>query len=212
MRPKKFDIDPDNVDTDIVAASQTLATGGGALTLATTSLDYGRQLGVACVGDETGNTFAVVGTDTDGYAQSETVTGVSATTAETTKYYKTVSSITGSAATATGGVSVGTVDELSTQTIPLDWRSDSAAAVNVDVTGTVNFTVQYTFDDIQRPGQSPRSAAQNGQWLDITAFAAKTADTVGTAPLGATALRLIINSYSNGAEIQMNVNQTTSRH
>jgi hypothetical protein len=211
MRPKEFDVDPDNVDTDLVAASQTLATGGGALTLTTTSLDYARQLGVACVGNETGNTFTVVGTDADGYAQTEAVAGVSATTAETAKYFKTISSITGSAATATGGVSVGTVDELATQTIPLDWRSDVTAAVNVDVTGTVNFTVQYTFDDIQRPGQSVQSAAQNAQWLDITAFSSKTADTVGTAPLGATALRLVINSYSNGAEVQMNVNQTTSR-
>lgn len=211
MRPKEYDIDPDNVDTDLVAASQTLATGGGSLTLSTTSLDYARQLGIACAGNETGNTFAVVGTDADGYAQSENVAGVSATTAETSKYYKTISSITGSSATATGGVSVGTVDELITQTIPLDWRSDIAAAINVDVTGTINFTVQQTFDDVQRPGQSPQSALQNAQWVDITALAAKTADTTSTASVGATAVRLVVNSYTNGAEIQMNVNQSSAR-
>lgn len=211
MRPKEYDIDPDDVDTNLIAESQTTTTAGGNLTLATTSLDYARQIGITSAGNDTGLTFTVVGTDPDGYTQTEDITGVSATVAESTKYYKVISSIAVDGATTTGGVIVGTVDELVTQTIPLDWRSDVAANLNVDVTGTINFTVQETFDDIQRPGLSAQSAAQNAQWINITALTSKTADTNSVATVGAHGVRLVVNSYTNGAEIQLNVNQPTSR-
>ena len=99
---------------------------------------------------------------------------------------------------------IGWVDEVSTPAIPLNWRSESAATINVDVTGTIDFTVQETFDDIQSLG------IQNAQWLSITALATKTADTTSKSTVGATAIRLIVNSYSSGAELQMNVVQPDS--
>ena len=209
MRPKEFDVDPVNVDADGICQSQTTA-GAGNLTIngalasgGAATLDYARQIGITSDGNDSGNTFTVTGTDADGYALTEDVTGPNAGTVETTGYFKTVTTVAIGGATV-GNITVGTVDEVSTQTIPLNWRAQAAAAINVDVTGTINFTVQETFDAVQVEGQS---AIQNVQWTDISALASKTADTKSTASVGATAARLIVNSYSAGAELQMNVVQ-----
>lgn len=211
MRLKEFDIDLDAVDADGIALSQA-PTSGGTLTLngpLGTTLDYARQVAVASVGNDTGVTFTITGTDADGYALTDAITGASAGATESTEYFKTITSIANSAATATGGVTVGTVDEALTQTIPLDWRSDTAANINVDVTGTINYTLEQTFDDVQRPGLAPRSAAANSQWLAVATAGA--ADATLQPTLGATAIRLMVNSYATGGELQMNVVHPTGR-
>lgn len=207
MLLSEIDIDPDDADTNLIAEAQTPLDAGN-LTLATTTLDYARQIGITSDDNDSGRTFTITGTDADGYSQTEEVTGPNATIAESAKYFKTITTIAVDAATA-GEIIVGTVDELVTRTIPLDRVSPHAAAINVDVTGTIDVTVQQTFDNVQRLGSDyvGDSAAQNAQWLDISALAAKTADTTSTATVGATAIRLKVNSYTNGAEIQMNVNQ-----
>lgn len=211
-RPKEYDVDVADANLTGFASNVT----GAAFTLtanaATDGLAHQVSIRNDSVTDHSGKTVTLVGTDADGYALTEAVTGPgTSATVESAGYFLTLTSATPSGTIGADTFDIGWVDEVSTQSIPLDWRSDVTAAINVDVTGTVDFTVQYTFDDIQRPGQAARSAAQNGQWIDLTALAAKTADTVSTAPLGATAIRLLINSYSSGAELQMNVNHTTSR-
>jgi hypothetical protein len=219
MRLKEYDVDPVDVDPDGLCESQTPAAGGvqslaldGALIVGGVFTDAagGRQLVITAVGNESARTFTVTGTDPDGYALTEAITGPNATTTESTEYFKTVTGITTDDDTA-GAITVGTVDELATHTIPLNWRWDDGATINVDVDGTIDFTVQQTFDDVQRPGEAPRSAHQNAQWINITALAAKTADTTAISTVGATAIRLLVNSYSSGGELQMNVNQAMMR-
>lgn len=215
MRLKEYDIDPADVDADGIAESQTPAAGGaqnltldGALISGGVFTDAagGRQIAIASDGNDSARTFTVTGTDPDGYALTEAVTGPNIATVESAEYFKTVTSITVDDDTA-GAITVGTVDELVTQTIPINWRADTAAALNVNVTDTIDFTVQQTFDNVLRGGLPNQSAYQNAQWIDIAALADKTADTTSTSTLGATAVRLMINSYSSGAEVQMNVNQ-----
>ncbi len=212
MRLKEYDVDPANASLTGFASNVT----GAAFTLTATSSGDGLAHQVSIkndtANDHSGKTVTLVGTDADGYALTEVVTGpgVSATV-ESTGYFKTLTSATPSATIGADTFDIGWVDEVATQSIPLDWRSDVAAAINVDVTGTIDFTVQQTFDDVQRPGQTPQSATQNVQWLAISALSAKTADTTSTSTVGATAIRLIVNSYTDTAELQMNVNQTTSR-
>lgn len=215
MKAKEYDFDPVDVDVDGICESQTPAAGGvqslsldGALVSGGVFTDAagGRQIGVASDGVDTARVFTLTGTDPDGHALTATVTGVNASTVETTEYFKTITGITVDDDTA-GAITVGTVDELVSQTIPINWRGEIAATLNVDVTGTIDFTVQETFDDVQRPGLAVQSASVNAQWLDISALADKTADTTAQSTLGATAVRLMVNSYSSGAEAQMNVNQ-----
>lgn len=208
MRPKEFDFDPVDADPDGLVETVTPVGAGavvmdGALTSgAAATLDYARKLNVTSDGADSGVTFTFTGTDQDLKAQTEVVTGPASTTVESTKYFKTVTSIVISGA-GTGNITIGTVDELSSQTIPLDYVSDVPAAISVDITGTINFTVQETYSDIQ----VSLLASQSARWLDITALAAKTADTNSTATQGATAIRFVVNSYSSGAEAQMNLVQ-----
>lgn len=208
MRPNVIDVDLVDVDADGIATSQTpLAAGNLTLDGALTSggvftADVPRIILITAVGNESGRTFTVTGTDQNGASQTEAITGPNATTAASTKYWKTVTQIAVDDATA-NAVTVGTVATTavaSTHTYPLDYLSPYAANIHVDVTGTINFTVQETFVDVLG-GTAP-------VWSSITALASKTADTTSTASVGATAVRLIVNSYSSGAELQFYTTQT----
>jgi hypothetical protein len=212
MRPKRFDFDFADVDPDGLAKAQAVA-GAGALSLdgdlisggSFTSADgMGHQLGVLSAGDDSLITFTVVGTDANGKALSEAVAGSAGApgTSETTKYFYTVSSVTASGAAA-GNVSVGTVDEVESQTIPLDYACENSAALFADITGTLNYTIQECFDLFQET----ELAIQSVQWSAITAFSAKTADVKDAATRGATGIRFITSSYTNGAEAQLYVAQ-----
>lgn len=205
MRPKEFDVDPDNESLTGLASN---VTGAGPWTPTTTAMPDGLAHQVSIrndtANDHSAKTITLVGTDADGEAQTETLAGPNnAATVESAKYYKTLTSVSIDATIGADTFDIGWVDEVVTQTYPIDWRSDAPAAIAVDVTGTINFTVQQCLKDIQ----SLAKPAQDAPWMDITALASKTADTQSTAALGATAIRLKINSYSAGAEAQMQVSQ-----
>jgi hypothetical protein len=211
-RMQSFDIDPADVDADGLAQSQTpLASGNltlnGALISGgsfTESSGHGRQLGIASVGDDSGRTFTVTGTDADGTAITETITGPNATTVESTRYFKTVSSVAVDAATA-GAITVGTVDELATKTYFLNRQSDTGALVQFDVTGTINLTAQVSAHDIRNNYTNQEAIP----WVATTATALvnATADALGRLDAGASVARFIVNSYSSGAEVQVYVSE-----
>jgi len=205
MRPKQFDVDPANVSLTGFASNVTGATF--TLTANNSGDGLAHQVSIKndSATDHSGKTVTLVGTDADGKALTEVVTGpATSATVESTGYFKTLTSATPSATIGADTFDIGWVDEVSTQTIPINWRASVGATVNVDVTGTINFTVQETFDDVQVVGQS---AIQSVQWVAIGALSAKTVDTVSSASVGARALRLIVNSYTNTAELQMTVVQ-----
>lgn len=208
-RPKEIDIDPVDVDDDGVVAAETLAaagnfTIGGALASGgSVTFDYPRQLIQTTVGNESARTFTITGTDEDGVAQTLAMAGLNATTGETAQYWSTVTQIASDDATA-NDVKFGTVDEIQTKTYPLNFYSDDAATISVDVTGTIDFTVQETFDSVL----DLSSPAVNATWADISALADKTADTTSTATKNATAVRITVNSYSSGAELQARIIQS----
>jgi hypothetical protein len=196
MRPYELDIDLDNVDADGIAQSQTPSSAGN-LTLngaLGTTLDYARIIIITSAAD-------------DGKAITDAVTGANAGVAVSAKFFKTITSIAVDAATA-GAVTVGTRNSTSvalSKTVPINFYAPEAATVSVDVTGTISFTVQETFDDIL--GQSPTLAT----WYDVTALAAKSADTTSKISANATAVRVKINSYTDTAELQARIIQSMYR-
>lgn len=202
-------IDPNDVDADGIAEAQAVA-GAGALTLDGALVsggvytgDFARQIGILSAGDDSLITFTVTGTDADRKAISEVVTGAAGApgTAETTLYFLTVSSVVASAAAA-GNVSVGTVDEFVTNTIPLDKYNSEPATVSMqDVTGTINFSLQQTFTDLQKTDTIEFFAANE------TAFTGSTTATYGDIDNHATGIRLVVNSYTNGASLELVINQ-----
>ena len=88
-------------NTASIAALQTTA-GATALNLTSTGANvvtlgqftFGMKITITSAGDESDIGFAIVGTDLSGAAASETLTGPNATTVTSTKFYKTITSIT----------------------------------------------------------------------------------------------------------------------
>lgn len=85
--------------------------GAGALTLLQTTLDVPRNIIITSAGDDTGDTFVVLGEDEYGVVMSETITGANAGVAAGKKAFKEITSITASGASA-GNVSIGFGDVL----------------------------------------------------------------------------------------------------
>lgn len=207
MRPFEVDIDPSNVDPNGLCAA---ITGAGPWTIADAEFvanDSGdslaHRLNLTSTANLAGITITLAGTDADGKALTEAIAGPNNNTVETTGYFLTLTSVTAGATLGANTMDIGWVDEVMTKTYPINWRSHDGAANGVDVTGTVDYTVQESFEDIQ----NVTNPAQNASWYPITALSAKTADLVAVGTIHATAERLIINSYTDTAEIQWQVSQ-----
>jgi len=211
-RISTIDLDPVDVDADGIAQAQTPG-GAGNFTLngdlisggVFTSSDGGaRQLLFTTVDNESGDTYTITGTDADGRAQTETVTGPNATTGESTKYFLTVTQIATSGA-ATDTVAIGTVDEMSSRTFPLNRHADTGALIHMNVTGTIDWTVQITGQDIQQSFTDQEAIA----WVAPNAaiFTTTATDAISTLEAGATAMRVLVNSHSSGGEVQAHISQ-----
>ena len=90
-------LDADGLSTAAAVGNNAALTLGGALTSGgayTADTGTARQITLLSAGDDSGKTFTVVGTDVNGDALSETVTGANAGTATSTGYFATISSIT----------------------------------------------------------------------------------------------------------------------
>lgn len=213
MRPFLIDIDPANADPNGIAddlpTGSAWAFGTDAEWLASGSGDnLAHRLIITTAGNEpAGNApvLTLVGTDADGIAQTENITLPNATTVESTKYWLTVTSGTTQADTV-GTFDVGWVDEVMTQTMPLNYRHTEAATFAVNVTGTIDYTVQESLNNIHLVANPSTDVS----WFDIPALADKTADLLAQGTVHASAGRLVVNSYTSGAEIQFTVMQNES--
>lgn len=75
-------------------------------------------------------------------------------------------------------------------------------SVNLSAGATLTYTVQHTFDDVFAPGFDPASAT----WYNHASLFDKTASAEGNYVLPATAIRLNVTAYTDGAAT-MNVLQ-----
>lgn len=128
-----------------VTLNGSLATGGVA------TLDKPRRVLITNAGNDTGITFTVVGTGFTGNSISETVTGTSGSAVATTLDFATVTSITTSGSTSASGITVGTNGVAGSSWIRLDDWAPATWSIQIDVSGTVNYTVQTTLDDPNDP-------------------------------------------------------------
>jgi len=90
-------LDADGLSTAAAVGNNAALTLGGALTSGgayTADTGTARQITLLSAGDDSSKSFTVVGTDVNGDALSESVTGANAGTATSTGYFATVSSIT----------------------------------------------------------------------------------------------------------------------
>ena len=161
MRPMQFTTTAlPTADTDSICLSQTpLAAGnltiagvlasGGVATLVSLSAKprYGLQLTVGCAGSDAGRTFTITGTAPGGKAQTETIAGSNASATAGVLFWETVTRVAVDAATA-GAIIVGTAQIGATDWLPLDvYTPNQVQTISTDVSGTINYTWQYTNDD-----------------------------------------------------------------
>ena len=122
----------------------TLASGGVA------TLDTPRRVLFTPSGNESANTFTIVGTNASGMPQTEVISGTNATAFYTNLDFKTVSSIT-LASAAAAAITVGTTTVASSPWIRFDEYALSQTAIQCSVTGTVSYTIQQTLQDPNSP-------------------------------------------------------------
>lgn len=217
MRPKYFDFDPANAS---LTGFLSNATGAGPFTMTTThsgdNLAHQVSIRNDSATDHSAKTFTLTGTDADGRAITETLNAPGANaTVESTKYFLTLTSATVSATIGSDTMDFGWVDEFASQTIPLDHYSSVAALIQAEVTGTINFDIEITLDDIfatlDVAGNTVDEQA-DFLWLNDANVAGETASQITVlGAVGIRAIRFVANSYTDTAEVQLAITQPFAR-
>jgi len=141
--------------------SSTTIYGGAVATL-----DTPRRLLFTPAGNESANTFTIVGTDGTGSPITEVLTGANAVAFYSAMDYKTVTQISPTN-TPAGAITVGTTTIASTPWVRLDEYAPFPTAIQVTVTGVVSYTVQQTLQDASSPFNAPISPYQM-VWINST--------------------------------------------
>ena len=215
MRRIEINMDLADVDDDGVFQNQTLG-GAGSFTLNGAGVSSGewvtpdlfaKQIGFASTGNISGVNFTVSGYQDKNKTIpiSETIAGPNNNTVETTNYFYSIQSISASGAVGTN-TKAGAVDKAISRIIPVKRsysdRSERQIGLTFIVTGTIDYTVQQTNDDVQS------LTNRNFNWLDhddsdlVNAAISKNGNYIAVPQ----AMRVKINSYSSGAALLIQVN------
>ena len=136
--------------TSIVLSSAS-AGNVSAGTNGVATLDTPRRVLLTDGGSDTGITFTITGTDRSGIPITETLTGTASSTVYTAQDFLTITQIVASGASSASGVQFGTNGVASSAWVRMDDYAMSQIAIQCDVTGTVNYTVQSSLDDPNDP-------------------------------------------------------------
>lgn len=191
-----------NIATSQSPGAGAITLNGSTVTGGIAVLDAARRILLTSGTSDTGITFTVRGTNSAGNPLVETITG-GATTASTTQDFKTVSSVTHSGSVA-GTLTIGTSGVGSSPWFMIDRDSNSInLGIGVAVTGTISFTVEYTYDDPNAPytGTFPTV-------FSLSALSAKTSNTDSSIAFPIFAIRLTQNSFTTTATAKMIVVQS----
>ena len=206
MKSKRVAWTPVTGATNNICASQSPGAGAATLTIngalasggAIPKQELGYIVGITVAAtDLSGRTFTITGTSQDNAAQTEDVVGPSSNTVYSTKYYRSISSITVTAGTD-AAITVGTSNVTLcavTPTFPLNIYTP-IHNIAVDVGGTINFTVEKCYE---RP-----TADETPNWVSHISAGTIDAATALTAPTGA--VRVKVNTYTNTATFALQIN------
>lgn len=185
----------------------TLTLNGSLVTGGVAVLDKPRQVLITTTADETAHTFTISGTDWAKSPISEAVTGVNNGTVASVLSYATVTSIVISA-NASGAVTVGTNGVASSAWVRLDGFANPSVAKQAVVSGTANYTVQYSMDDPNSAGSPVNPNAMtwfNDMNAEFVAATASQFDLWAFVPVWA---RVVLNSGTGS--VTMTLQQTGS--
>ena len=210
MRPRKLSYTPE--DNNLTGFASNVTGAAFVLTATTVGDSLAHRVTVrndAAV-DHSGKTIALVGTDADDFAQTETLTGpgVSATVTST-KYWKTLTSATPSATIGADTFDIGWNDVAVGPTFPLNIKQTPFnVALAVDVSGTIDYTVQHCFEALNPLLPATAATAPSTfTWFNHDVLVALTADGNSNYDTPVTATRLLVNSLTAGATIALHIVQ-----
>ena len=156
------------------------------------------------VTDHSGKTALLTGTDENNNLQTETITlPTGSTTVTSTKYFKTLTSIIPSASIGADTMDIGIASSGSamSQWFPLNYHDRKGRVSFVcTVTGTINYTIQQTQNNIMQ-SVYPTTFAN----IDDTTLINATTSQNGAYETTPTAIRIKINSYSTGATLKFDL-------
>src|SRR3990167_7181823 len=204
MRAKTLDLDPANVN---LTGFLSNATGAGPFTMTTTSSgdSLAHQVSIRndSATDFSGSTFTLTGTDADGRTQTDDVVGPTASaTVESAKYFLTLTSATVDITLGSDTVDFGWVDEVASKTIPLNHYAGVPPTIEVNLTGTAGYDIEVS---LRNPWDLASDDDQEDRaWVNDANWTAKSADLIDDLALaGFRAMRVVINSYTDTAELQV---------
>lgn len=164
-----------------------LVLNGALVTGGVAQLDAQRIVGIASTGNLSAVTFTVTGTNQLGTALSEALAGPNNNTVSTTLNFYTVTQVAVSGAVGTN-VTVGTTGVGASAPTPLDqYLNPFNVSIGCTVSGTVNYTVQYTFGAVFA-GPGPFT------WTAHPDITSQTGTADGTFISPVTAARVLTNS------------------
>jgi hypothetical protein len=196
---------------DAVATSQTLLAAGNLTldgTLVTSGVAYmdtPRRLIITSAGNDTAITFTAYGTDYNGSPLEASHAGGSGSAVDFGVSFRTVTRIAASGATA-AAVTAGTNTVADSRIGFLDQFGFAPTALQLDVTGTVNVTVQQTLDNPNGDfGFGTPLGAANINWHDHgdSNMVAATASAQSNYAFTPVAVRLVLNSGTGSAALKL---------
>lgn len=142
---------PNNIALSQTPAGAVALTLNGALVVGGVAiLDTPRRILLTTTGADAGKTLTIVGTDVNNSPLTEILVAVSTGTSYTNTDFKTVTSITASAAYL-AAITVGTNGVASSMWVRMDEYANAQSVIQCIVNGTVNYSVQQTMQDPNSP-------------------------------------------------------------
>ena len=172
----------------------------GAITVGTQGsvvLTTPQHVTIFSAADDTGVVFTVTGTDRNGVALTEDITGLSAGTALGVKNFASITQVVADGLTA-GGAEVGVDGLAESQWLPLNYRGpDFNVGLGADIsTGAVlTYTVQHTFDDVLVAGFAENDAVT----FNHDTMTAQTGNSDGNYINPPVATRMAITVHTSGS-------------
>lgn len=192
--------DPDNVSlSQSAAGAQALTINGVAASGGVATFDVARRVIITSAGNDTGITFRITGTNASDNPIRQTVTGASISAASTTEDFLTVTEVRTSGATA-AAVTVGTSSVASSpwKLVNAQHQAPEQISWGFIVSGTANYSLQYTYDNPNNNQNQMGSALGNypippTPWTSAQ-VSGKTANAEAAIDNPIQAWRLVLNS------------------
>jgi hypothetical protein len=186
-----------------IAGAGAVTLNGSLVSGGVATLDAQRRVLFTSSGNDSGITFTISGTNASGDLISETLTGGNAAAVYTILDYKTVTAVTASGASA-GTVSIGTNGVAGSSWVRLDEYALPNLSIQAVVSGTINYTIQQTYDDPNSATNPVLPSAVN--WVQLVAAASASA--VSNVAYQPVFVRVLVNSNTNPGALTATFLQT----